>query len=192
MRGSLFFLGLLHRYRAGSRVQRDTAPIVRCMHAVVWRNMSLPSSRPHHHHQSSFVQTGSTCPRATRRNGRLRSAMADCAGGARRRERRLRSWAKHERLSVAMALVEASHHSAPRRPKTARAEEGGGFTSCTTACGHRSDLHRGSGRPSLRSLSRSGATAACGAPQRTACRPSPSPLWQSSLLPHCCGAAGRR
>ena len=39
----------------------------------------------------------------------------------RRRERRLRSWVKHERQTVAMALAEALHHSAPRRPKTARA-----------------------------------------------------------------------
>ena len=39
----------------------------------------------------------------------------------RRRERRLRSWAEHERHTVAMALAEALHHSAPRRPKTARA-----------------------------------------------------------------------
>ena len=49
----------------------------------------------------------------------------------RRRERRLRSWAKHERMTVAMALVENLHHSrqkveggehdGPRAQKTARA-----------------------------------------------------------------------
>ena len=52
--------------------------------------------------------------------------MSDRAGGAawRRRERRLRSWAKHERLPVGMALAEALHHSAPRRQDTARAMEG--------------------------------------------------------------------
>ena len=33
----------------------------------------------------------------------------------------MRSWAKHERQTVARALAEALHHSAPRRPKTARA-----------------------------------------------------------------------
>ena len=32
----------------------------------------------------------------------------------RRRERRLRSWWRHERMSIAAALVEATHHSAPR------------------------------------------------------------------------------
>ena len=48
--------------------------------------------------------------------------MSERDGAAkRRRERRLRSWAKHERQTVAMALAEALHHSAPRRPKTARA-----------------------------------------------------------------------
>ena len=37
------------------------------------------------------------------------------AGSARRRrERRLRSWWRHERMSIAAALVEATHHSAPR------------------------------------------------------------------------------
>ena len=47
--------------------------------------------------------------------------MSDHDGAAkRRRERRLRSWAKQERQTVAMALAEALHHSAPRRPKTAR------------------------------------------------------------------------
>ena len=52
---------------------------------------------------------------------------------ARRRERRLRSWAKHERLSIAMALAEKLHHSVqkvveqhavPREQKTASASEG--------------------------------------------------------------------
>ena len=45
-------------------------------------------------------------------------ARGDAAGGTssarRRRERRLRSWAKLERLSVAMALAEKPHHSANR------------------------------------------------------------------------------
>ena len=45
----------------------------------------------------------------------------DSGAAMRRRERRLRSWAKHERQTVGMALAEALHHSAPRRPKTARA-----------------------------------------------------------------------
>ena len=39
----------------------------------------------------------------------------------RRRERRLRQWLRHERLTVAMAVAEATHHSAPRRQKTATA-----------------------------------------------------------------------
>ena len=32
----------------------------------------------------------------------------------RRRERRLRSWLRHERMTVAMALAEVTHHTAPR------------------------------------------------------------------------------
>ena len=46
------------------------------------------------------------------------AARVGAAGGTstarRRRERRLRSWAKQERLSVAMALAEKLHHSANR------------------------------------------------------------------------------
>ena len=43
--------------------------------------------------------------------------MADGAGTSsarRRRERRLRSWLKHERLTVAMELAAATHHSSPK------------------------------------------------------------------------------
>ena len=51
--------------------------------------------------------------------------MAEHAAGAakRRRERRLRQWHCDERMTVAMALAEATHHAAPRGPKTARAQE---------------------------------------------------------------------
>ena len=44
------------------------------------------------------------------------------AGAAqRRRGRRLRAALRHERQSIAMALAEFTHHSAPRRPTMARA-----------------------------------------------------------------------
>ena len=49
----------------------------------------------------------------------------DTAGGTgsarRRRERRLRAYLRYARMSVAMALAEGTHHSAPRGQKTARA-----------------------------------------------------------------------
>ena len=49
-------------------------------------------------------------------NGR---PMADRAtGAARRRERRLRSWWRHERMSIACALAEALHHSSGTKPST--------------------------------------------------------------------------
>ena len=44
-------------------------------------------------------------------------------GAARRRQRRLRQFLRHERLSVAMALAEFTHHTALRRPTIARARE---------------------------------------------------------------------
>ena len=45
-------------------------------------------------------------------------------GAARRRQRRLRQWLRHERLSVAIALAESQHHTS-RGQKTARAGEEG-------------------------------------------------------------------
>ena len=39
---------------------------------------------------------------------------AGTSSARRRRERRLRSWWRHERMSVAAALAEALHHSAPK------------------------------------------------------------------------------
>ena len=44
-------------------------------------------------------------------------AMSDHAGTSsarRRRERRLRSWLRHERMTVAMELAAATHHSSPK------------------------------------------------------------------------------
>ena len=42
---------------------------------------------------------------------------------ARRRQRRLRSWLRHERMTVAMTLAEMTHHTAPRGPKMRRVGE---------------------------------------------------------------------
>ena len=52
------------------------------------------------------------------------ATRVDHATGAarRRKERRLRACLMYARMSVAMALAEANHHSAPRRQKTATAE----------------------------------------------------------------------
>ena len=51
---------------------------------------------------------------------------ANETGAARRRQRRLRHLFRHERLSVAMALAELQHHTAPRGERMAggREEEG--------------------------------------------------------------------
>ena len=66
----------------------------------------------------------------------------DGAGAAkRRRERRLRSWWRHERMSIACALAEALHHSL-RQPGV-RQEEG---WSCSARCRTRpDDSHQGTG-----------------------------------------------
>ena len=48
---------------------------------------------------------------------------ANATAAARRRQRRLRSWLRHERMTVAMTLAEMAHHTAPRGPKMARVGE---------------------------------------------------------------------
>ena len=87
---------------------------------------------------------------------------AEHVGAAkRRRERRLRQWHRHERMTVAVALAEATHHVAPRRPKTARAESYARRPTETE-----DTPSRGSGRASSRSPGRRGVTAACGTPRK--------------------------
>ena len=41
-------------------------------------------------------------------------AARDAGSARRRRERRLRLWLRHERMTVRMELTAAQHHSAPR------------------------------------------------------------------------------
>ena len=56
----------------------------------------------------------------------LRGSDEHAAGVVmRRRQRRLRSWLRHERMTVAVALAEMKHRTAPRGPKMARAGEYG-------------------------------------------------------------------
>ena len=51
--------------------------------------------------------------------------VGNATGAAmRRRQRRLRSWLRHEWMTVAMTLAEFTHHTAPRGPKIARVGEG--------------------------------------------------------------------
>ena len=69
---------------------------------------------------------------------------------ARRRDRRLRAWHRHERMTVAMELATALHHSAQRVGCLERE-----WTACsTTRQGDRSLHSRGSGQESRRTLSR--------------------------------------
>ena len=90
---------------------------------------SLSISRPHHNHHNHHRRLGSKgCTTVATLNfpsvpdpsgwprcdGCTRRSCRRHASARRRRERRLRSWAKHERLSVAMALAEKLSHSANR------------------------------------------------------------------------------
>ena len=84
------------------------------MLASMDRHLRHTHCQNHHHHLKAHV-------------GHVVVAM-ECHGEhggstRRRRQRRLRQWHRHERMTVAVALAEATHHAAPRGPKTARAQE---------------------------------------------------------------------
>ena len=71
-------------------------------------------------------------------------AGVDHATGAarRRRERRLRAYLRYARISVAVALAEATHHTTPRGQRTARAR-GEGRDEMNCAMGQKTPLTRG-------------------------------------------------
>ena len=67
-----------------------------------------------HHHTKGFAQDNRcvaliASPLAV--TMLLHGERASGTSARRRRERRLRSWAKHERMSIAIALAENLHHS---------------------------------------------------------------------------------
>ena len=105
----------------------------------------------------------------------------------RRRQRRLRSWWRHEQQSIAL-LATVSHHS---HPKVDTANDGLRAQKTVTSTGeeveHASHFGLraqktpppGCGRAVSLSPRRRGATAASGAPQRFACRSSPCRLWRA-------------
>ena len=92
----------------------------------------LPSSFYHTHHHPRLRQVGWPLLVVAFHctfMWSLHDSDEHAAGGAmRRRQRRLRSWLRHERITIAMALVEMTHHTAPRGPKMATAWEGGNET----------------------------------------------------------------
>ena len=51
--------------------------------------------------------------------------LAGCGAAWRRRERRLRQWHCHERLTVQMALGEALHYAAPQEDRRRTRQVGG-------------------------------------------------------------------
>ena len=66
--------------------------------------------------------------------------LAAASAAARRRQRRVKQDLRHERLTVAMALAEYNHHSAPRRPTISRAR--GEESEMNNATGQKTSLPR--------------------------------------------------
>ena len=134
----------------GRHVHTDTAPIVKCMRLCLsTKTIVIHPVRT----TTTTTRLNQVCDPFVKRSCEMmaESSVGPSAGVAmRRRERRLCSWWRGRWRSKFR----------------------------TSACGRRRLLQQRSGRASLRSPGRSGATAACGAPQETACRPSPCRLWQ--------------
>ena len=151
-----FFLGPVHWFRAGGRVYRDTAPIIRCISCGVMDKhffvcfLSAPQTPQEHEHSRDPCLCACLFPCLL---WRLAMSMAGLAGGAarRRRERQLRSFLRHEELSVKMAPTRALHHSVQRVEAPSEREWS---TRRTSAYGHRSLHSRGSALVSRRSQRR--------------------------------------
>ena len=73
-------------------------------------------------HGNSFMWT-TRGPLSERRENM--PSVAHPTAAARRRQRRLRQFLRHERLTVAVLLSERDHHTAPRGQQQARTGEGG-------------------------------------------------------------------
>ena len=87
--------------------------------------MSSPKQQQHHHHPSRFSHRLPFCV-ASGNSFRLSATDVDSdAGGGHRRERRLRQFFWHERLSVAMALSKLKHHTSRghRKDRAGRTHE---------------------------------------------------------------------
>ena len=116
----------MHRHTAGSCVHRGTAPIISCM--TVWRhgethrhNRTSEPQPPQPPHSSFHSRVALSRVASTETRAVDAVAGVDGAGAARqRRERRLRAHLRYARMSVATALAEATHHTAPRGQRTAR------------------------------------------------------------------------
>ena len=132
MRGGLFG-ALCIGTGPGDHVHRDTAPIIWCICDALSTEMRHLHSgphhhhhhHPHHHHHQAFDSNTRflflVCVTVMFQNPADGSCADRVLGSSRRRrERRLRSMLRHERMTVAMALAEFSHHSS-RGQRMARA-----------------------------------------------------------------------
>ena len=136
--------------------------------------MSSAPGPHHHHHHHTTLSTSPPLPTTTKvQTGCTHLWVIFSAGAAaKRRERRLSSWLRRERTTVAMALAEQLHHSVNRveRDEALRRQ--------TTRASVEEEVHELNvgprakkrppprcGRVAYRSPRRRGATAACGAPQ---------------------------
>ena len=119
-----FLRAPVHWYRAGGRVHRDTASHNK-VHCAVISTETCPATQvsepqpPQPPHSVAIwlklkVQTGCrlfVLPFLEPSAVAMMSGERDAGSARRRRERRLRSWLRHERMTVAAELSAALHHS---------------------------------------------------------------------------------
>ena len=111
------FWGPVRRHRAGGSCPVDMASIIWCMTVMRHRQRSVINDpRPNHHHQAYDSSTRFLVCATVMFPNPADGLCADRAHGAvgaarRRRNRRLRAFLKHERMTVAMNLATIQHHS---------------------------------------------------------------------------------
>ena len=191
-----FFKGPVHRYRAEGRVHRDTAPIIRCLtFGGMDRHVIKTHRQNHHHHKACDSSTRFLVCETVMIQNPADGSCAERALGSgsarRRRERRLRSFLRHERMTVAAwswpqpCTALRSEVQGPRRTTLhgARRRSTPGRTRCSSSCSTKTPP--GCGRPVW--SSRRG--------HRSGFRGTPWSRWPTSLpwcrLPRCsCAADG--
>ena len=112
----------------------------------VWQPPHVISRLHHHHphHQALALKSDRVSCFPFCKLWQLMEVDCDGPSSARRRrERRLRSWLRHERMTVAMALAEKLHHSAYRThlPKKEEVEQDQALRGQTKASAREGEVH---------------------------------------------------
>ena len=149
----------------GGRVHRDTTPIIRCtvcdgiardivVSVIVRTTTTTTTTRrlfgsrlPSSSRVTSVQDQAVSCNPSGRHGWRTRQRRCAALGPPPQGGGRLRSWLRHERMTVAMELAAATHHSSPKGGWPGATHDAlRGQTTATRAaerCGHSPAAHLG-------------------------------------------------